>query len=234
MENQTLKLYGLSQQEVEQELRDIIEKYKDSCKIKIKEKYLDISLDISSESSDNTNAVIKQIFDKLSKYIYSESNQTLYERLADLLIVRNKKLCLMEQATGGVITANLMAIDDADKHIISSTVLPSTESWLTTFDIDPRLLRENKGISSKLVFSIASSLRGKILADYYIVALSSDAIGLDVYTIGENRVEENSLIAIGDNTGVEIYKHVLSGSKRDRMNQTAKFICSKLIFELKK
>ena len=229
-----LKLYGLTEEETYEKLSEIIENNKDICKIKIKEKYLDVSLDISSESSDNTNAVIKQIFDKLKSYIYAENNQTLYEKLADLLKVRNKKLCLFEQGTGGVISANLIAIDDTEKHIASSLVLPSTESWLTSFDINPRLLSENKGISSKLVFSIASAMRRKTLADYYVVSLSSDAVGLDSYSFGENKTEDYALVAIGDNSGVEIYKQKLTGSKRDRMNQTAKLICYKLICELKK
>ena len=97
------------------------------------------------------------------------------------------------------------------------------------------MLTENKGISSKLAFTIASAMRRTYLADYYIVAISSDAVGLEVYNLDKN-VSENpySLVAIGDSTGVDIFKINLSGNKRDRNNQTAKAICYKLITEMKK
>ena len=234
MKNQILKIYGLTKTEIEKHLAQIPENIKNDCKISIKEKYLDVSLDIESENEDNIVKIIKQIFDKLKNNIYAEDNQTLYEKLAEIITVRNKKLCIMEQATGGVLSSNLIAIDNVEKHIVSSEILPSVENWLTRYDIDPKLLRENKGISSKLVFSIASAMRRTFIADYYIVALSSDAPGLDVYSFEDKSENHFSIIAIGDNNGVEIYKLQLSGSKRDRNNQTAKSICFKLITELKK
>ena len=233
--NKILKLYGLNKSEVEEKISEIQEKYSDLCKISIKEKYLDVSLDISGENEDNINEIIKQIFDKLKNNIYATEYKTLYERLAEILDIRNKKLCLMEQATGGVISSNLLAIEGIDKNLVASLILPSVDNWLTRFDIDPRLIRENHGISSKLVFSIASSMRRTYLADYYIVALSSDAKGLEVYNLeNTNQNEIYILVAIGDETGVDIFKIKLSGDKRDRMNQTAKAIAYKLITELKK
>lgn len=236
MNNQILKLYGLTKQQVEEKLSDLLNNSQNDYKISIKEKYLDVSLDITSENADNINIVIKQIFEKLKTYIYSDTNQTLYEKLAEVLDIRNKKLCIMEQATGGVLSSNLIAIDDTQKYIVSSEIIPSSDNWLTRYDIDPKLLRENKGISSKLVFSIASSLRRTHLADYYIVAISSDAPGLEAYNYENSNHENNyvALVAIGDNSGVEIYKQQLTGDKRDRNNQTAKSICFKLIQELKK
>ena len=233
--NKILKLYGLNKEEVQEKLNTVLNSLPKNTKISIKEKYLDISLDISSDAEDNINTVIKQIFDKCKNYIYADGYVTLYEKLAEVLDVRNKKLCIMEQATGGVLATNLLAIDGTDKHIVSSLVLPTTDGWIRAYDIDPRMLTENKGISSKLVFSIASAMRRTYLADYYIVAVSSDAVGLEVYNI-EKGIDDNpySLVAIGDSTGVDIFKISLSGDKRDRNNQTAKAICYKLITEMKK
>ena len=81
---------------------------------------------------------------------------------------------------------------------------------------------------------IASSMRRTSLADYYIVAVSSDADGLDVYNLENSNTQNHiSLVAVGDNNGVEIYKQKTTGSVRDRINQTAKSLCYKLITELK-
>ena len=228
--NKILKLYGLTKEEVQEKLKDIINSLPKNVKISIKEKYLDISLDISGDSEDNINTFIKQIFDKCGNYIYADGYVTLYEKLAEVVNVRSKKLCIMEQATGGVLSSNLLAIDGADNHIVSSLILPTTDGWIRAFDLDPRMLTESKGISSKLVFTIASAMRRTYLADYYIVAISSDAVGLEVYNIEKTTQEKPySLVAIGDSTGVDIFKLSLSGDKRDRNNQTAKAICAKLI-----
>ena len=174
------------------------------------------------------------ILQHLGNHVYADEYKTLYEKLADLLDVRNKTLCLFEEGSGGIIASNLMAIDNAGKHIKQSLIMPSVDSWLTRFDIDPRILSENKGISSKLVFMIASNLRRMCLADYYIVSISSNAFGLEVYNLETENKSPVSLIAIGDSSGVEIYKQQLSGNIRDQINQTAKSICYKLIQELKK
>lgn len=234
MENQILKLYGLSKEEIENSIEDIKQKYQGKVKISIKEKYNDSAIDISAVLDNTITDAVREIMQKLGKHVYAENNQTLYEKLAEILMIRNKKICLMEQATGGIIAMNLMAIEGASKHIVESLVIPSVDAWLTKFDLDPRVIRENSGISSKLIFMIASSMRRTSLADYYIVAVSSDADGLDVYNLENSNTQNHiSLVAIGDNNGVEIYKQKTTGSVRDRINQTAKSLCYKLITELK-
>ena len=233
VKTQILKTYGLTKDEIKEKLSDII-RNNNQLKITIKDKYLDSTIDISGEIEDTIAVVTRDIMRVLGDHVYAESYQTLYERLADLLAVRNKKICLFEQGSGSIITSNLMAIDGAGKYISESLTLPSVDSWLTKFDINPRILRESSGLSSKLVFMIASSLRRKCLADYYVVAVSSDAYGLEVYNLENKEQESISLVAIGDSNGVEIYKQTLSGTPRDKNNQTAKSICYKLIQELKK
>ena len=234
MENQILKTYGLTKDEIQTKLSEIIAEYHTKAKVSVKEKYLDATIDISSNSSDTIKDVTRLILNALEQNIYATGYETLYEKLASLLKQRNKTICLFEQGSGGVIASNLMAIDGAGKHVQSCMILPSVDSWLTSFDIDPRMLRENNGVSSKLVFMIASALRRKFLADYYIVSVSSDADGLEVYNMGETNHGLSALVAIGDAAGVEIYKQKLTGSVRDRINQTAKSITYKLILELKK
>ncbi|MBQ9790896.1 MAG: CinA family protein [Clostridia bacterium] len=235
MANQILKTYGISREEILEKLESVSSKYDSQVKITVKEKYLDATIDISTDLSDTVADAVREILQILKENVYAEGHETLYEKLADLLCVRNKKLCLFEQGSGGVITSNLMAIDGAGKHISESIIIPNADSWIKKFDIDPRTLRENNGISSKLVFMIASALRRHVLADFYVVTLASDANGLEVYALGEQTSNEiTALVAIGDPSGVEIYKQTLSGDARDRINQTAKGVAFKLIHELKK
>ena len=233
MANQIIKTYGLPIEEIQEKIKDIAKKYESQVKINVKEKYLDATIDISPILDNTLTDAVREVMQALQENIYAEDYETLYEKLASLLSVRNKKICLFEQGSGGVITSNLMAIDGASKHIAESIIIPNSDSWITKFDIDPKLLRENNGVSSKLVFVIASALRRTCLADYYIVSVSSDAPGLEVYSMGETK-DNVALVAIGDQTGVEIFKQNLSGETRDRINQTAKSITYKLIRELKK
>ena len=231
--NQTLKIYGLTQEEVNEKISPIKEKYSDSTKISVKEKYLDVAIDISSINDNNISDAVREIFETLADNLYAESNQTLYEKLADCLTIRGKTICLLEQATGGVLAANLLAIDNVQDKIIKSLVLPNVSSWLSFADIPSNILFESGGISSKLVFMLASALRRTTIADYYIVSISNSASGIDVYKKSGNN-ENFALVAIGDESGVEIYKEQLDGSIRDQNNQVAKNICYKLINKLKK
>ena len=231
--NQTLKIFGLTQDEVNQKISAIKEKYDGTIKISVKEKYLDVAIDISSVNDNNISDAVREICEVLENNLYAESNQTLYEKLADCLLIRGKTICMLEQATGGVIAANLLAIDGMQEKVVKSLVLPSVSSWLSFADIPSNMLFESKGISSKLVFMLASALRRTTIADFYIVSISNSAAGIEVYKQTDSN-DNFALVAIGDSTGVEIYKEQLSGSIRDQNNQVSKSICYKLINKLKK
>lgn len=232
MKNQTLKLYGLTIEEINTEL-DTIGIDKSVIKTYVKEKYLDAFLFVELKKGKNEEEFAKQltkIVSAFSKYIYADRDISLYEKLYEVLSVRNKTIALMEQATGGIITSNLLAFDGSEKIVKASYVMPSIKTMIDHFDLNPFKLTANQGVCGEIAFDIASHIRSRILADLYVICVSTLAEGNDLYYNNKTNV---CYVAIGTEGGVKIFKIESNAKKRDMMNQIAKTICFKLINILK-
>lgn len=230
MKSQILKLYGLSKDEIVKQ-NQLLEYDHRKVSLFIKEKYNDAFVTLETKVDDNEFQKALSLFvNAFSKYIYADSDISLYERLYEFISVKNLTLCLAEQGTGGIITQNLMTFDGAEKHIKASYVLPSLKQMIDHFDLNPFKLTANRGICGEIAFDIASHIRARIPADLYIVSLSTLADGSELYYNG-NAI---SYVAIGTTHGVNMMKIERNGgTKRDFMNQVAKSICFKLINILK-
>ena len=230
--NQTLKLYGLTQEQINNQL-DSLNLDKKVVKTYVKEKYQDAFLYVESKKDEESyNKELTKIANHFAKYIYADRDISLYEKLYEVLSVRNKSITLMEQATGGIITNNLLAFDGSEKIVKTSYVITSVKSMIDHFDLNPFKLTANHGVCSEIAFDIASHIRSRILSDLYIVCVSTLAEGNNLYYNDSVNV---SYIAIGLETGVKIFKIETDKNvkKRDMMNQIAKTICFKLINILK-
>lgn len=230
MKSQILKLYGLSKDEIVKQ-NQLLEYDHRKVSLFIKEKYNDAFVTLETKVDDNEFQKALSLFvNAFSKYIYADSDISLYERLYEFISVKNLTLCLAEQGTGGIITQNLMTFDGAEKHIKASYILPSLKQMIDHFDLNPFKLTANRGICGEIAFDIASHIRARIPADLYIVSLSTLAEGNELYYNG-NAI---AYVAIGTTHGVNMMKIERNGgTKRDFMNQVAKSICFKLINILK-
>ena len=229
MKNQTLKLYGLTLDEINKKL-DELNLEKQYIKTYVKEKYLDAFLYLESKGNDiEFDKYVAIIVNAFVKNLYADKDVSLYERLFELLEVRKLTVALMEQGTGGILTNNLMAFDGAEKIVKASYVIPSIKSMIDHFDLNPFKLTVNHGVCQEIAFDIASNIRSRIPADLYIVSLSTLAEGNDLY-YNNSKI---GFVAIGTASGVKLFKVDSELKKRDFMNQIAKTICFKLINILK-
>lgn len=230
MKNQTLKLYGLSAEQINQELKNL---GLDESVIKtyVKEKYLDAFLYLEAKKDEDSFVKeLSRIASAFSKYIYADRDISLYEKLHEVLEIRGKTLAIMEQATGGILTSNLLAFDGAEKIVKASYVMPSIKTMIDHFDLNPFKFTTNHGVCGEIAFDIASHIRARIPADLYIVCISTLAEGNNLYYNSNDAV---GYVAIGTESGVKIFRIESSAKKRDFMNQIAKTICFKLINLLK-
>ena len=230
MKNQTLKLYGLSAEQINVEL-DNLELDKSAIKTYVKEKYLDAFLYVEAKNDEEKfTTELARIVSALSKYIYADRDISLYEKLHEVLEIRKKTIALMEQATGGIITSNLLAFDGSERIVKASYVMPSIKTMIDHFELNPFKFTVNHGVCNEIAFDIASHIRARIPADLYVVCISSLAEGNDLYY---NTSEKTAYVAIGTESGVKIFRVESGAKKRDFMNQVAKTICFKLINILK-
>ncbi len=229
MTSQTLKLYGLKAEEIEKRIANL-DFDKNSVKTYVKEKYLDAFLYVESKGNDDLFKInLAKIVREFQEYIYADRDVSLYERLFEVLKLRNKTVSIMEQATGGILTNNLMAFEGAEKLVKVSYIIPSIKGMIDHFDLNPFKLTVNHGVCSEIAFDIASNIRSKILSDLYIVCVSTLAEGNELY-YNNGSV---AYVALGSSGGVKLFKVESDLKKRDFMNQVAKTICFKLINILK-
>lgn len=223
MFSQVIKLYGLSNEEI---LNKINELRLGGVKVYVKEKYLDAFVSITSENNEEFTSALASVTRTFADYIYAERDISLYERLFEAISARKVSLCLFEQATGGIITQNLLSFDGAEKYIKVSYVLPSIKQMIDHFDLNPFKFTVNHGITGETAFDIAKHMRARTPADIYIVLVSTLAEGNELYY---NRGEV-AYGAIGTQSGVNMLRvEKQGGTKRDFMNQIAKKVCFKLI-----
>ena len=230
--NQTLKFYGLTLDEINKQL-DSLNLDKSNINIYVKEKYKDAYVFVETKTNEEVfKKELSRIVNHFAKYIYADRDISLYERLYEILSLRDKTVSLMEQATGGILTSNLLAFDNSEKIVKASYVMPSIKAMIDHFDLNPFKFTANHGVCSEIAFDIASHIRSRILSDLYIVCISTLAEGNNLYY---NDVVNVSYVAIGLETGVKIFKIETDKNekKRDVMNQVAKTICFKLINILK-
>ncbi len=230
MKNQTLKLFGLTSDQINEKL-DSLELDKSKIKTYVKEKYLDAFLFVEEKvEHDGFGEALSKIVTSLAPYIYADKDVSLYERLYEVLTLRHKTIALMEQATGGILTSNLMAFDGAESVVKASYVMPSIKAMIDHFDLNPFKFTANGGVCGEIAFDIASFIRSRISADIYVVSVSTLAEGSKLYY---NKDDVVSFVAVGTESGVKIFKLESSARKRDQMNNLSKTICFKLINSLK-
>ena len=99
MKNQTLKLYGLTIEQINAELENLnIDKKQ--VKTYVKEKYLDAFLYVEQKKDEEVFVKeLARIVSNFSKYIYADRDISLYEKLHEVLEIRKKTICLMEPSS---------------------------------------------------------------------------------------------------------------------------------------
>ena len=187
--NQTLKLYGLTIDEINKQL-DSLNLDKSAVKTYVKEKYKDAFLFVESKKDeDKYKTELSKIANHFAKYIYADRDISLYERLYEVLSLRGKTVSLMEQATGGILTSNLLAFENGEKIVKASYVMPSIKTMIDHFDLNPFKFTANHGVCAEIAFDIASHIRSRILSDLYVVCVSYFNIpfvnvGIPLFLIG--------------------------------------------------
>ena len=227
MDRQKLKVYGLTRDEIIKRVEPVLAG--GDISFEVKERFLDALITIEGSGQQFANA-LSMVVRELSAYIYAEEDISVYDRLFECLSVKRKSLCLLEQATGGIITAALMQNEGAEEIIKTSYVLTSINDLIRNFDLKPFKFTSNHGVCGEIAFDIASYMRTRIDANLYIVCLSTLAEGNELYYNKEHR----AYIAIGAERDVALFEIAAGGKKRkDFMNQVARSICFKLIKLLK-
>lgn len=87
--------------------------------------------------TDQNRLVYAEVLSSLSEYVYTDTNQSAFERICDIAEVRGLKFAFVEQGSRGKLTTTLLDTASAfDSSLVSSIVLKDKDALKTHFKID--------------------------------------------------------------------------------------------------
>jgi len=189
-----LKCYGI----LEKDLRNLLEDYfiNSSIEINIFSSRLDSAIHIKYLNSLTSmcQPIIAEICSKLSKFIYSTEDSSLYETAINLLKIQRKQLVIAETVTHGNISLNLSKIDDS--ILEESRLYNNFDAIANSLKLEPRIVGQFGRFSVNTVYELDNLL------------LQSSRANISIFVLGDKACD-TCYIAIGDVDGIHVYKNKL-------------------------
>lgn len=217
-----IKTYGLDESEVRRVMNLIPNNY--DFEFYITSNFLDCEIDILAEGdyykSKELTEYIRLIYENLGEYIYSDNDDSLFDKLSELLEIRRVKIAFCDALTSGLFKNMLKeCINGYSSKVCMFHTIAATSDYTEILKVNPKLLAKYDVNSVEVIYETASSMLENTMADI-VVVLSGTF--------------EKPYIAIGDNTAIHLYKFSFNHTHSlisNIMIQTAIF---KLIKKLKK
>ncbi len=200
-----IKTFGISEKDVKLLIKDYLDD--DNLLINIFADNLDVKTVIKYDSDLDRQVMqnlISGIYEKLRKFVYTDEDLSIYQLASNMLTVYNKQLSIAETITEGVITNNLLKLNDTTDRINQSIVTKNVKNIVKQLNLseDPLI----NGNSVEIVYEMAAGL------------LETTGCDMAIATYG-NVGDEYCYIAVGDIDGLHVYKNKCSGS-HDKLVET--------------
>lgn len=209
---QVLKCFGL----LEKDIRGLLQEYfgNPGLTINIISDGLDHSIYI--RYSDNMNnaklqEIMSSICTKLSKFIYSTEDISIYQMAIDLLNIRNKKITIVETLTFGNITKSFSLLDP--NVINESHVFANYNQLQKTIEIDNKVIADYGKYSVQTIYEYANHV------------LENSTSDIVVFLLGDNDNKDLNYMAIGDINGIHVYKNktIVNDKLIENLSKTSVF-----------
>ena len=188
-----------------------------SCEVTIKNGDCTIGLTFDNYNETDSATIIRFIVSELKDDIYAESDESLSERLFDILKLKRLRLAVAESFTGGRVVADVIKNSGASEVVIEGLVSYSDESKVKLLGVKKESLQSYGAVSSTVACEMAMGLLNTTACDVAIATTglagpNSDASGKPVGLC---------YIAIGMRDGVYTYRFNFKGD-RENITETAK------------
>ena len=160
----TIKLSGIGESYVENDLKDIIEKVKNPI-IATYAKTGEVHVKLTAEGKDELDAInaLKPVYDKVlirfSKYVYGFDNDTLPKKVVDYLRAKDMKVAFCESCTGGYISKTITDVPGASSVFDCGMVTYSNEIKTRFVGVPPKILNEKGAVSEEVAAYMAKGIR---------------------------------------------------------------------------
>ena len=165
-----IKLSGIGESYVEEELKDLIDK-DEKIIIATYAKVGEVHIKITSEGKTKQEAEekMKPYFEKIeirfSKYVYGYDDDTLPKKVVEYLKDKNLKVAFCESCTGGYISKTITDVPGASDVFDCGMVTYSNEIKTRLAGVSPIALKSNGAVSEEVATQMAKGIRTLAKAD---------------------------------------------------------------------
>jgi nicotinamide-nucleotide amidase len=157
METKVLKLFGISEKLLSEELKAISEE----INFNIDNSSGDITLTLSNSQEE----VEEKINYKFSEYTYGIDNDTLENTVGSLLKKHKLKLSVAESCTGGELSSRLTDTPGSSDYFLGGVVCYSNEAKNKLINVSKKTLLQQGAVSVATALEMASGVRCLLDAD---------------------------------------------------------------------
>ncbi|MDR1689797.1 MAG: competence/damage-inducible protein A [Clostridiales bacterium] len=165
--SKTLRVVGIGESEIEDRLKDLIEKQTNPT-IAPYAKSFEVHLRITALADSFENArektlpLTRAVYDILGNNIYGEDSVTLEETVVALLKEKGIKLACAESCTGGLISSRLVNIAGVSEVFMEGVVTYSNESKIARLGVKRETLEKYGAVSEQTAGEMAAGVAGML------------------------------------------------------------------------
>lgn len=147
----------------------------------------------------------------LNDYLYALDDTPLHMRVAELLKLRGKKLCVAESFTGGGVTRRLVSVPGVSEVLEEGIVAYANEAKMRRLGVRGETLVTHGAVSDETAYEMAAGL---IAAGKCNVSVATTGIA-GPSSDGSRKPVGLCYIAVGTPESVYVYKYLFGGDREE-------------------
>ncbi|WDV47790.1 competence/damage-inducible protein A [Clostridiaceae bacterium M8S5] len=166
IKSKTLRFTGIGESDLEEKIIDLIENQTNpTIAPYVKEGHVEIRVTAKAngvkQAEDMLEDTIKQIEDKIGRYLFSKEDESIEEVVYKLLKERGLKIGFCESCTGGLISSRLTRISGSSAVFDRGIVTYSNTAKIEEVNVNHKDLEEYGAVSKQVALSMAKGLYNK-------------------------------------------------------------------------
>lgn len=165
-----IKLTGLPESLINEKIKDIfIESRNPTVAILAHQTEIEIRLTAKAENRGKTKELIdnlkKEVYNRLGGNIYGEDEETLEEKVADLLKKKKLTVSTAESCTSGLLAYRLTNIPGSSQYFLGGLNTYSNQSKINFLGVPKEVIEKYGAVSKECAAQMAQRCRGKFGSD---------------------------------------------------------------------
>lgn len=169
VETRVLRLFGLSETQLKEKLKGIIQYDNPVVTVFEYGEELEVLVVVHGEDQNEANVQADQlqadIYERLNEYVFSEQSQTLPEKIKEMLVEEDLKITAAESLTGGELLSTIASLDGASQVLDGGIVTYSEEVKNKELGVPKRVIEKYGVVSAQCALEMAERAQKKFQAD---------------------------------------------------------------------